>query len=83
MAIQMDDKSRQHLEELEQNSRWPTGVGLIDRGECPVGALTPMSCMFCEFGHMLECHHPYTCEEAECSHYCDEQDTDTYEEDPI
>lgn len=26
-------------------------------------------CMFCSYGHMLECHYPLTCEEAECDHY--------------
>lgn len=81
MAIEMSEESRQHLEEMEKSSRFPTGVGRIDRGECPLGAFTPMNCMFCEFGHMLECHHPYTCEEVECSHY--KQDTETFEEDPI
>jgi len=25
--------------------------------------------MFCPYGHMTECHPPFTCEEAECSHY--------------
>jgi len=29
---------------------------------------TPMQAMFCPYGHMLECHRPLTCEEAECSH---------------
>lgn len=81
--IDMSAESRLNLEEMEKNSRFPTGVGRIDRGECPLGGLTPMSCMFCEFGHMLECHHPYTCDEVECSHYQEEQDMETYEEDPI
>lgn len=31
--------------------------------------MTPMACMYCPFGHMTDCHHPYTCDEAECSHY--------------
>jgi hypothetical protein len=26
-------------------------------------------CMFCSTRHMLECHHPNTCEEANCTHY--------------
>ena len=33
---------------------------------------TPMSCMFCAYGHMTECHHPLDCNEArivgKCSH---------------
>ncbi len=28
----------------------------------------PIKAFFCEHGHMLECHHPYTCNEAACSH---------------
>ncbi|MBU1067857.1 hypothetical protein KKE60_08725, partial [Patescibacteria group bacterium] len=28
-----------------------------------------MACMFCQYGHLLECHHPYNCEEANCEHY--------------
>lgn len=39
------------------------------RGECPIGGLSPVSCMFCEFGHMTDCHYPLDCEEANCSHY--------------
>jgi hypothetical protein len=39
------------------------------RGECPLGATNPMSCMFCTRGHMTECHYPLTCELARCSHY--------------
>jgi hypothetical protein len=26
-------------------------------------------CMFCPYGHMLTCHYPLTCAEAECDHY--------------
>lgn len=81
--VNMDEKSRKNIEEMEKHSRFPTGVGRIDRGECPIDGLTPMNCMFCDFGHMLECHYPHTCKEAECSHYLQGQDTETYEEDPI
>jgi len=28
----------------------------------------PMQSMFCSFGHMLECHYPYSCQDAGCSH---------------
>lgn len=28
----------------------------------------PMGAFFCSCGHMLECHIPYTCTEAACSH---------------
>lgn len=81
MSVEMDERSRKQIEELEKNSRFPSGVGRIERGECPLSGLTPMSCMYCEFGHMLCCHYPMTCEEAECSHY--EQDTETFEGEPI
>jgi len=27
------------------------------------------ACMFCSYGHMLECHHPYTCNSEYCHHY--------------
>ena len=80
--VQMSDESRKNIEEAEANSRFPTGVGRITRGECPVGAFTPMGCMFCEYGHMLECHHPMTCEEAECSHYEQEMEEEPGEEEP-
>ena len=39
---------------------------------CPlIQANTPntMKCMFCSFGHMTECHHPYTCNSEYCNHY--------------
>lgn len=29
----------------------------------------PMAAMFCMTGHVLECHYPLGCEEAQCSHY--------------
>ncbi len=28
-----------------------------------------MAAMFCTTGHMLECHYPMSCSEAECSHW--------------
>lgn len=36
---------------------------------CPLGNTSPMACMLCRYGHMTDCHHPLTCEEANCSHY--------------
>lgn len=50
------------------------GVLLTTDGQCPIGATSPMACTFCSFGHMLECHHPLTCNEAECSHWRDAAD---------
>ena len=65
----MDDDTRATIKEIEEQSPFPTGIGKIERGECCRGFLTPIACMFCPNGHMLECHFPHTCEEAQCSHY--------------
>jgi hypothetical protein len=73
----MDEESRKRIAELEKESRFPTGIGRIDRGECPAGGVSPMDCMFCRYGHMLECHFPYTCEEVECGHYHQEMEVET------
>ena len=35
---------------------------------------TAMAAMFCPFGHMLECHYPMFCEEAQCAHFLREQE---------
>lgn len=74
----LDEESRKHIVELEKNSRFPTGIGRIERGECEGGGLNPMACTFCPYGHMLECHFPYTCEGAECSHYRQEVEVENY-----
>ncbi len=51
------------------------GMGAVKTttGQCPLGEANPMACMFCRYGHMMECHYPQTCSEAECSHYQSEQ----------
>lgn len=46
-----------------------SGIDRIAKGECPINGNSPMACMFCNFGHMTECHYPMTCQEANCSHY--------------
>ena len=74
----MDSRSRQNIAEIEKQLGHATGIGLIERGECPRGALTPVACTFCECGHMLDCHYPKTCEEAECSHYRREVESESY-----
>ena len=38
-------------------------------GQCPMGGTSPMACMFCQYGHMTDCHYPLDCEEANCSHH--------------
>lgn len=45
------------------------GVVKTLTGHCPLGGANGMACMFCQYGHMTFCHHPFTCEEANCSHY--------------
>ena len=65
----LDEKSRQNIVEIGKELGHATGIGLIDRGECPRQATNPHFCTFCEYGHMLDCHYPKTCEEANCQHY--------------
>lgn len=48
---------------------YPQGSELIEKGKCPKGNVSPMSCMFCMEGHMTECHYPHSCADAECNHY--------------
>lgn len=69
----MDDDSLRHIAEIEASGTI-TGIGRIQRGECPVDCRTTIACMLCPYGHMLECHHPYTCEEAECGHWQSERE---------
>ncbi len=54
----------------------PAGIDLVSTGKCPTAGMTPMACMLCPYGHMLECHYPYTCEEAECHHYQQEMEAE-------
>lgn len=44
------------------------GVDLIAEGKCPLNARTGHACMFCQYGHLTDCHYPKTCREAQCSH---------------
>ena len=53
---------------------------------CPANngeKVPPMRCMFCPYGHMTSCHHPFTCDEAKCSHYSEdlENDEDYFDQD--
>ena len=54
------------------------GVVKTSTGLCPLGSSSPMACMFCQFGHMTECHYPATCEEAHCSHYQAQMEAEGY-----
>lgn len=73
----MDAQSEENILKLEKETGIKTGIGKISRGECEIGALSPMACMFCQFGHMLECHYPFNCEQAECSHYQQELENES------
>ena len=49
---------------------------------CPMNdneQVPPMRCMYCPYGHMTECHHPFTCDEAECSHYQSYHENDYFD----
>lgn len=72
----MDEKTRETIKEIEAHSRFPTGIGRIERGECPRGFRSLMACILCPNGHLLECHFPHTCEEVECSHYRQEMEAE-------
>jgi len=48
--------------------KYEPGFIKIKEGYCPINATSPMACTFCHFGHALECHHPMTCSQAQCSH---------------
>ena len=67
--VEMSDESKENISDLEAKMRFSTGIGRVTRGECPVRAVTPIGCMFCSYGHMLECHYPQICVDAECYHY--------------
>lgn len=48
--------------------KWKPGVEKIIEGKCERGMSRPIDCIFCMQGHMMECHYPKTCQEAQCSH---------------
>jgi len=64
LGIEEEDARKQAEEQIDS-----MGIVKIATGKCPRGAVCPLACMVCEFGHMTFCHHPFTCEEAQCSHY--------------
>lgn len=72
--MSMDAKSIQNIRDLEAELGRPTGIGKIIRGECEMRFISPVGCTFCQYGHMLECHFPKTCEEARCGHYLQEEE---------
>jgi hypothetical protein len=60
---------RSLIELLIAEKARPRGVDLVAAGKCPRGAISPVACMFCQEGHLLDCHAGQTCEEARCSHH--------------
>ncbi len=48
--------------------KYVPGVLKVRFGRCDLKALNELACMFCQFGHMLECHYPDDCIKAKCSH---------------
>ena len=66
-GIPAEEAKRQATEQV-----FSMGVTKTLQGDCPRGGASPMACMFCQFGHMTDCHYPLTCEEADCSHHQEE-----------
>jgi len=62
-------KRRKKISNDSVEKAYPLGMDLIESGRCPAGDRTAMACTICLYGHMTECHHPYTCEEANCGHF--------------
>ncbi len=63
---------------LERRCKMPHDVAIQQAAKqtpyltCPAHGgkrMLPMTCMFCGRGHMMECHYPKTCREANCSKY--------------
>ncbi len=55
---------------LPLDGKYEPGIVRIKTGTCPMNAnnIHPLSCMFCQKGHLLECHFPDDCATAKCSH---------------
>lgn len=55
---------------INLDGKYEPGIVKIKTGTCPMNAknIHPLACMFCPTGHLLECHAPMTCDQAECSH---------------
>ncbi len=62
-----EDRIREFLGMLLLGKYAP-GILKIRFSRCPLHAINEMACMFCDFGHLLECHYPKNCWDANCSH---------------
>jgi hypothetical protein len=67
--INLGAGAREAIAQADAGAKYPSGIGKIDRGECPRGMMHAAACTLCVYGHMLECHYPKSCQEAECGHY--------------
>lgn len=63
-----EPKILEFLRMLPLDGKYEPGIARIAAGECPRNGQSPVACQFCPVGHMLECHHPLSCEQANCSH---------------
>jgi len=66
-GVSKDEASRIASKEVDS-----LGVVKTATGQCPLRGAAAMACMFCQYGHLTDCHYPRTCEEANCSHYQEE-----------
>lgn len=64
-----EERIQEFFRMLLITGKYEPGIVRIEAGECPLHAKSAMACQLCSVGHMLECHHPMTCEEAKCSHF--------------
>ncbi len=65
----MTEATRECLRQLGELQGRPTGILRIEMGECPWGATAGISCVLCSSGHLMDCHFPQSCEEAQCEHW--------------
>jgi len=58
------------LDNVKAVARYGTSRDMGDKlvAANPQCKCSPMQAMFCPYGHMLECHWPKTCNEAQCDH---------------
>jgi hypothetical protein len=70
----LSPESREFFAKRDALAKYPSGIGKLDRGECPMGCDQPLACQMCHRGHLSECHYPQTCEVARCSHYDPERE---------
>jgi len=53
----------------QEPTQYEPGMAKIDQALCPIGEVNYLACMFCVHGHLLECHHPKNCADANCQHW--------------